>query len=80
MMTFAGCAGFDKAGAPPLAVEIPADCEKILTTVPAPSIKPGDDARLALAKTRGALSTANTRIVKGRECFASVRTRFAVGS
>lgn len=79
-MTMCGaCADSNRIGAPGLAVAVPAACERILVAVPAPAMNAGDDARVVLARTRGALSLANARIAKSRACFTDVRSRFATG-
>lgn len=76
-VVLAGCAAqSSKSGTPTLKVNIPSNCERILATVAQPKVRE-EDAVLAIARTRGALGLANSHIVKGRDCIADVRKRYA---
>lgn len=67
-MICAGCAAAPK----PAPVKLPA-APAWLTPVPAPALKVGMDARVALARTYTALALANGRLEQGRDWYAGVR-------
>ena len=73
-----GCAHPNElTGTPPLAVEIPNTCERILKPVPLPKVTAKTDARGAFLADDAALITAHGEIESGRGCIADVRTRYA---
>ena len=72
-----GCASASRDLAAPLAVEIPATCERLLEQVPLPPVKASDDARAAFLKDDAALITANARLAAGRACLLDLRQRYA---
>lgn len=58
-------------------MQIPRDCEDLATTVPAPRPALGENAKLTLARTTGALTKANRNLVATRTCQQNQRERFA---
>lgn len=62
-------------------MQIPRDCEQLAKTVPVPDpARDRANARLALARTTGALVEANDNLDATRECQAGQRERFAKGA
>jgi hypothetical protein len=71
-MTCAGCAS--SAGS--VARSLPGPPE-YLRPVPVPPVRPGQDARSALARSSAALGDANGRIVAGREAWVDLQRSYA---
>lgn len=59
-----------------LSVQLPTVCEAFLQPVAAPPVTRQTDARVAYARTAGALQDANGRIVGGRDCFRDQRIAY----
>lgn len=63
----------------PVARSLPPVESVVPGPVAVPPIAAGDDARVALAKTRAALGTANARLRSGRGIYARVRRTYQAG-
>ena len=61
----------------PLEVALPRDCEMLAANVPAPELRAGMNAKVALARTGAALATANDNLTATRECQAAQRQALA---
>lgn len=67
----------DRPGIPKsLAVDIPADCNRVLMPVKAPIATPDDDARLAFLRERAARQQNASRINNGRDCWEGIRKKY----
>ena len=64
------------SGTPPLAVDLPNECDEIARPVPYPFVK-GEDLGVRSARFAAALGEANTRLVKASECEQAVRQVFS---
>jgi hypothetical protein len=75
---FAGCAGSANG---PAARTLPpaAAAGSLFEPVPHPTVREGDDARLALARYAAALTTANRRIEGARRWYEGIRESYAKG-
>jgi hypothetical protein len=60
-----------------LQVAIPQDCEKLAEPVPAPEIRKGMSAKVALARTSAALGAANDHLAATRACQDAQRQSYA---
>lgn len=69
----AGCTG---SGAKPQPVNLPAP-PSCMAKEPVPEIRAGDDARLALARSRAALASANGRLACSRKWYDGVRRSYS---
>lgn len=78
LMTITGCA--KSSAPPPLAVEIPADCDHLTEPVTPPSIVPKEDLGVRSAKFAAALGQANGRLEKAKLCNEKVREAFNKGT
>jgi hypothetical protein len=76
--TFAGCKTSGEVR-PPLAVQIPNDCERLARDVGFPALTGTVDVKLLLARYRAALVLANKNLKATRECQAEMRVRYAAG-
>lgn len=74
--TLAGCATWDTAP-PPVRVEVPAECERILQEAVPPAVRAGDDIRVVTAKGAVTIRLANRRIKSARECLAEQRQKYS---
>lgn len=70
----AGCANLP--GTPPLAVNLPSDCDRNAKPVPYPQITK-EDLGVRAARYAAALRQANGRLIAVAECDAKVRALFA---
>jgi hypothetical protein len=61
---------------PPLRVDVPAECERVLAEVAPPRAKAGDDIRVVTARGAVVIREANHRIRAGRDCVAGQRQRY----
>lgn len=72
-----GCAKF--SAPPPLAVEIPDDCDRLNEPVKAPALIPGEDLGVRAAKYAAAYKEAHSRQEKANACNRQVRESFSKG-
>lgn len=74
-----GCATADRAGTPPLTVDLAAlrICERLLLPLKAPAVTADTDARVAWLEADARLAVARGEILNGRNCIADVRRRYA---
>lgn len=70
----AGCAA--SGGSKPQAVNLPPP-PACMAREPVPEIRAGDDARLALARSRAALASANGRLDCSRKWYQGVRRNYS---
>jgi hypothetical protein len=73
-MTQPGCV----TSAAPVSRSLP-QAPSYLAPVPVPALTAGQDARSALARSRGALSDANGRLTASREWYDGVRRSYGSG-
>jgi hypothetical protein len=71
------CACASNPSTPPLRVNLPSTCGRILKTVPLPPVKATDDARQAFVRDDAALITAHGEIEAGRNCITDENSRYA---
>lgn len=73
-----GCTVSNPVPIDPVAVTVPADCERVLSEVapPLPVLAGKTDMASAAAKRGAALVLANSTIREGRECVARVRQAY----
>ena len=74
MTILSGCTAAGSVNLQPVNLPPASAC---MAPVPVPGLKAGDDARLALARSRAALGQANGRLVCSRKWYDGVRKSFA---
>jgi len=70
----AGCAPTGSGKVTPVNLPPPSPC---LAPVPVPTIKAGDDARIALARHRAALGAANGNLICASKWYKKIRADYA---